>query len=590
MVFIGGGRDHGVIIATDDRDSRMTGLAEGEVAVYSNEGDSIVLRRDNTIELRTKTLKLIVEEDVTVETKRATITASEKATIDAPDILLKGNVEIDGNLSQASGGGASSYTIRGDTTRSATSASMATSTLPARSTRRTAASARQGERAMADALLQQGPQARISELPLAVGTNDSDQFETSQGSPPVSRRVSLAQLKDGVKPDLTGYLTGIVGGAGIVVAGSAPIPTVSLEALNKAGTWGDGLHVPEVTVDDHGRVTNVVLVPITPTDLSAYALLDSPAFVGNPTAPMRPEGDSNAGLATTGWVQREIAPFLTDAPLDGNIYGRRDGEWIEAASPGEYVFSEAITNPPANGEVRLNDAEQTLATRIYFDGRTATGVYAYNMLRLSLTAGVKVLLQDKEDGARWLIFTATGDALGHDTWTELPVVLDSSSGSPLVAGARIIAFIASPAGGSFAPPGTITDFAGTTAPNGWLICNGQAVSRSQFNALFVAIGTLHGVGDGSTTFNVPDCRGRTRVGVDTTALRLTGYTTPGAVGGAEGVALTIAQLAAHTHADTGHTHGDSGHAHGFSDPGHNHGLVQSSHQHAPYPGGTGGGR
>ena len=117
VVFIGGGRDHGVIIATDDRNSRMTGLAEGEVAVYSNEGNSIVLRRDNTIELRTKTLKLIVEEDVTVETERATITASEKISLDAPDILLKGNVEIDGDLSQASGGGASSYTIRGDTTQ-----------------------------------------------------------------------------------------------------------------------------------------------------------------------------------------------------------------------------------------------------------------------------------------------------------------------------------------------------------------------------------------------------------------------------------------------------------------------------------------
>jgi hypothetical protein len=97
---------------------------------------------------------------------------------------------------------------------------------------------------MPDNILQQGPQARISELPLAVGTNDSDQFETSQGSPPVSRRVSLAQLKDGVKPDLTGYLTGIVGGAGIVVSGSAPVPTVSLQAFNKAGTWGDGLWSP----------------------------------------------------------------------------------------------------------------------------------------------------------------------------------------------------------------------------------------------------------------------------------------------------------------------------------------------------------
>ena len=115
VVFIGGGRDHGVIIATDDRNSRMTGLKEGEVAVYSNEGDSIVLRRDNTIELTTKKLIIKAEEEVTIETKQATIKATEKVTLDAPDILLKGNVEIDGNLSQAAGGGASSYTIRGDT-------------------------------------------------------------------------------------------------------------------------------------------------------------------------------------------------------------------------------------------------------------------------------------------------------------------------------------------------------------------------------------------------------------------------------------------------------------------------------------------
>jgi phage baseplate assembly protein V len=114
VVFIGGGRDHGVIIATDDRDSRFTGLAEGEVAIYTDEGDSIVLKRDNTIELTTKTLTIKAEEAVTIETKQATVTASEKITLDAPDILLKGNVEIDGTLSQAAGGGASTYTIRGD--------------------------------------------------------------------------------------------------------------------------------------------------------------------------------------------------------------------------------------------------------------------------------------------------------------------------------------------------------------------------------------------------------------------------------------------------------------------------------------------
>ena len=114
VVFIGGGRDHGLVIATDDRDSRMTGLAEGEVAVYTNEGDSIVLKRDNTIEVTTKTLIIKATEALTIETKQATIKASEKVTLDAPDILLKGHVEVDGDLTMASGGNTSAINIKGD--------------------------------------------------------------------------------------------------------------------------------------------------------------------------------------------------------------------------------------------------------------------------------------------------------------------------------------------------------------------------------------------------------------------------------------------------------------------------------------------
>ncbi len=55
--------------------------------------------------------------------------------------------------------------------------------------------------------------------------------------------------------------------------------------------------------------------------------------------------------------------------------------------------------------------------------------------------------------------------------------------------------------------GMVAAFARTTAPTGWLACNGAAVSRTTYAALFAAIGTTYGVGDGSTTFNVPDCRG-----------------------------------------------------------------------------------
>lgn len=57
------------------------------------------------------------------------------------------------------------------------------------------------------------------------------------------------------------------------------------------------------------------------------------------------------------------------------------------------------------------------------------------------------------------------------------------------------------------PPGAIMPFAANTAPTGWLKANGQAVSRTTFATLFAAVGTVHGIGDGSTTFNVPDLRG-----------------------------------------------------------------------------------
>lgn len=60
---------------------------------------------------------------------------------------------------------------------------------------------------------------------------------------------------------------------------------------------------------------------------------------------------------------------------------------------------------------------------------------------------------------------------------------------------------------SSAPPGQIAFFAQSSAPSGWLKANGAAVSRTAYAALFAAIGTTHGAGDGSTTFNVPDLRG-----------------------------------------------------------------------------------
>jgi microcystin-dependent protein len=63
--------------------------------------------------------------------------------------------------------------------------------------------------------------------------------------------------------------------------------------------------------------------------------------------------------------------------------------------------------------------------------------------------------------------------------------------------------------------GTIQMFGGTTPPNGWLICDGSAVSRATYSLLFDVIGTIWGDGDNSTTFNLPDLRGRAPIGAGT---------------------------------------------------------------------------
>jgi microcystin-dependent protein len=67
------------------------------------------------------------------------------------------------------------------------------------------------------------------------------------------------------------------------------------------------------------------------------------------------------------------------------------------------------------------------------------------------------------------------------------------------------------------PVGTVVAFAGPTAPSGWLLCDGAAVSRSTYSALYSVIGSSHGYGDNASTFNIPDYRGRFLRGVDGTA-------------------------------------------------------------------------
>jgi microcystin-dependent protein len=127
------------------------------------------------------------------------------------------------------------------------------------------------------------------------------------------------------------------------------------------------------------------------------------------------------------------------------------------------------------------------------------------------------------------------------------------------------------------PVGTVVDYAGTSAPSGWLFAYGQAVSRTTYATLYAALSTTYGVGDGSTTFNLPDLRGRVSAGKDdmggSSANRLTDLTngvngdTLGDTGGLESFTLATANLPAHTHAAgtlAGTTSTDGSHTHSMN--------------------------
>jgi microcystin-dependent protein len=165
--------------------------------------------------------------------------------------------------------------------------------------------------------------------------------------------------------------------------------------------------------------------------------------------------------------------------------------------------------------------------------------------------------------SRYLAFDASGNPIasaGGPGSADVPV---SAWGATLIAAtdaaaARDLLSVTA------AVTGEIRMYAGSSAPAGWLVCDGSAVSRTTYATLFAVMGTTFGAGDGSTTFNLPNFKGRIPIGVGQGNTAEGGGAGTnrvlGATAGAEKHTQTIGEVGSHGHTATGT---DSGHTHGI---------------------------
>lgn len=231
-------------------------------------------------------------------------------------------------------------------------------------------------------------------------------------------------------------------------------------------------------------------------------LFANPAFTGVPTAPTPLAGNNTTQIATTAFVQAALS-----------------GAGLNPASNSSFGTVRTNTTDPVPVVYLKNEVDTLMSVAAATIRPIATGGTGG-----STAAAARTNLGAAASGVNADITELSG-------LTAVPSVV-----SNLVA--------------STIPPGTILLTARTAATSGWLICDGSAVSRTVFASLFGAIGTTYGAGDGSTTFNLPNLRGRVPIGAGVSAASGTNRSVA-TTGGADTHTLTAGEMPSHTHSTTG---------------------------------------
>jgi hypothetical protein len=178
-------------------------------------------------------------------------------------------------------------------------------------------------------------------------------------------------------------------------------------------------------------------------NINLKANIASPVFTGDPQAPTPATADNDTSIATTAYVKANVATIVSfpEAPSDGNQYARLNASWAKVVAGGgggatgasEYTFNTTTTTPPASGQVRFNNATQSLATKVWIAYLTAPGNDAKQLLLYSYKQGKDLYIQDKDDSSKWIVFTLTSNATDLTTYAEWSITHKANSGVPLTA-------------------------------------------------------------------------------------------------------------------------------------------------------------
>lgn len=236
--------------------------------------------------------------------------------------------------------------------------------------------------------------------------------------------------------------------------------------------------------------------------------------------------DPSVVLASRSWV---VAQYLLKSKVAGGLTGQilakrsntsEDFQWVNPTAAVNVLIDVIPERQTlADSQTVVNFAIiKASGSAVYIDGArlietidyTVTGTTQITLANSYLTGSV---LHAYQNEALDQLASASVDARGLVELATLDELIAGTSPELVPAVGVLREFLAA-MGAQLTPPGAVQAFARSTPPAGWLRCNGAAVSRVTYNALFAAIGTAFGVGDGSSTFNLPDLRGEFVRGLD----------------------------------------------------------------------------